>query len=133
MGRVSTILLCMPKTVQYSILEPVVTHPYFESKSRGFTPGYANTPNLGKGCTTRQLQRAGAHILTRLFRYEMKYQLDEIKNSDVRREFKEKRIEQEKSVLQQMLDRANNELRAKTNVLSNLQKDKTSAVRLVQG
>merc|ERR1712025_664367 len=36
-------------------------------------------------------------------RYQMKYELDEIKNSDVRKEFKEKRLEQEKSMLEQQL------------------------------
>ena len=65
-------------------------------------------------------------------RFEMKYKLDEIKNSDIRKEFKEKRLEQEKNMLTLQLQQIKNDLNIKTNTLNNLQKDKTASLLDIQ-
>ena len=58
-------------------------------------------------------------------KYGIQYQLDEIKNSDVRKEFKEKRLEQEKTMLLRQIEQMSSELRVKTDLVNNLQKDTT--------
>ena len=65
-------------------------------------------------------------------KYEFQYQLDEIKNSDVRKEFKEKRLEQEKSMLLRQIEQMSSELRVKTDLVNNLQKDTTSKLLEVE-
>ena len=59
-------------------------------------------------------------------RYRLQYDLDEIKNSDIRKEFKEKRLEQEKSMLLQQLEDMTNELKLKSELLIQAQRDQTS-------
>ncbi|XP_065676121.1 nucleoprotein TPR-like isoform X1 [Hydra vulgaris] len=59
-------------------------------------------------------------------RYRLQYDLDEIKNSDIRKEFKEKRLEQEKSMLLQQIDHITNELKLKSELLIQTQRDQSS-------
>ena len=66
-------------------------------------------------------------------RYELQYKHDEFKNADVRKEFKEKRLEQEKSMLLQQLDQVTSDLQTKTASVNELQKDQTSKILDLEG
>ncbi|XP_057291201.1 nucleoprotein TPR-like isoform X3 [Hydractinia symbiolongicarpus] len=59
-------------------------------------------------------------------RYQLQYKLDEIKNSDVRKEFKEKRLEQEKSMLLQQIEQMTSDLKTKSAQVVDLNKDKSA-------
>jgi len=59
-------------------------------------------------------------------KYEAQYKLDEIKNSDIRREYKEKRLEQEKQMLERQVEQISEDLQIKTELVNSLKKDTTS-------
>lgn len=61
-------------------------------------------------------------------RYELQYKLDEIKNSDIRKEFKEKRLEQEKSMLTQQINQLKKDLEEKTSIAIEFRKDNMGKV-----
>jgi len=61
-------------------------------------------------------------------RYELQYKLDEIKNSDIRKEFKEKRLEQEKVMLQQTIDQLKSDLKERTSLATEFKKDNITKI-----
>lgn len=61
-------------------------------------------------------------------RYELQYKLDEIKNSDIRKEFKEKRLEQEKSMLTQQVGQLKKDLEEKTSLAIEFRKENMGKV-----
>ena len=61
-------------------------------------------------------------------RFELQYNLDEIKNSDIRKEFKEKRLEQEKVMMQQTIDQLKSDLKERTSLASEFKKDNISKI-----
>lgn len=61
-------------------------------------------------------------------RYQLQYELDEIKNSDIRKEFKEKRLEQEKTMLTQQISQFKKDLEEKTSLAIEFRKDNMGKV-----
>lgn len=61
-------------------------------------------------------------------RFELQYNLDEIKNSDIRKEFKEKRLEQEKVMMQQTIDQLKADLKERTSLATEFKKDNISKI-----
>lgn len=61
-------------------------------------------------------------------RFEHQYHLDEIKNSEIRKEFKEKRLEQEKLMMQQTIDQLRSDLKERTSLASVFKKDNISKI-----
>ena len=61
-------------------------------------------------------------------RYELQYKLDEIKNSDIRKEFKEKRLEQEKLMLQQTIDQLKSDLKERSSLATEFKKDNITKI-----
>lgn len=59
---------------------------------------------------------------------EIQYKLDEIKNSDVRKEFKEKRLEQEKVMMQQTINQLKADLQERTSLATEFKKDNISKI-----
>ena len=62
-------------------------------------------------------------------KYELQYKFDEIKNHEITREFKEKRLEQEKNMLSQQVKQLTNDLKAKSANLSSTQRNTTNELQ----